>query len=120
MLAGDLKTLTLRIFDEDLLSADDLMGTVEIPLTYSEIPESKWYNVTEGTGKNNCRYAKGEIEVMILFQGKRMNEVMKGQFVSFKQNDVELSVSHVAPEKIQIDTSIVAVDKHGNLLLDES
>jgi len=120
IMGGVVRTLTLRIFDEDLLSADDLMGTVDIPLTYSEIPESKWYNVTEGEGKYKCRAAKGEVEVMILFQGKRMNEVMKGQFVSFTQHDVELSVSHIAPEKLQIDTSIVAVDNYGNLLLDES
>jgi len=67
---AEYKSLTLQIFDEDVVTAADFMGEsiVELPLLQdSEKPQTQtsWYFVGVGSGKLSNKKASGEIQVKV-------------------------------------------------------
>mmetsp|Transcript_8640 Transcript_8640/g.15107 ORF Transcript_8640/g.15107 Transcript_8640/m.15107 type:complete len:268 (-) Transcript_8640:118-921(-) len=60
------KSIECAIFDQDLLSSDDPMGEISIPLLVSQdFSITRWYTVTQGSGENYCKDAMGEVLVKV-------------------------------------------------------
>jgi hypothetical protein len=63
---GVYNSIECRIFDHDILSSDDAMGTVFVPIpTENNSKVRGWYPVENGQGENHCRNASGELLIEI-------------------------------------------------------
>jgi len=117
--------LSLQIFDEDHTSDDDFMGVAMISLPFTE-PWSElrtsWYQVGTGAGKFKCKKAKGEIQVEVTITAKKVANMARGNTYPLNCGLIRVSLQWVIDdgEKIDLDTSCVAIDGHGNILMDET
>jgi hypothetical protein len=92
------KEIEAHVFDHDLLSEDDPMGTVYIPIP--ETHNSKvtgWYQVENGSGPDFCKNASGEIYLSIEVRRSLTRNQLAGSFRSMPN----------APEKEKLDRSSV-------------
>jgi hypothetical protein len=77
------KEIEAHVFDHDLLSEDDPMGTVYIPIP--ETHNSKvtgWYQVENGKGPDFCKNASGELYLSIEVRRSLTRNSMAGSFRS--------------------------------------
>lgn len=114
--------MEFRIFDEDKRSEDDPMGTVLVPLRPLEPPTTEWYPVTKGTGPFYCKNATGQIQIRITITARQMMDVQRGNthHLTFNRVQVGLSWDVENGQNIDLDSSCVAVDRQGNILLHET
>lgn len=60
------KNLSLQIYDKDLLTKDDFMGEVTIPLNLGDyMGRDIWYDVGTGSEPLQCENATGAIQVRL-------------------------------------------------------
>ena len=128
ILKGDPKynTIDFVIFDEDTLGSDDPMGTVSIPLVVRDTPanlSAQWYKVEKGKDKYFCKKASGELSLKISVSVKHMMTMVRGN----SQEIPYSTILHVGlgwdmeyGRNIDMDTSCVAVDANGKILMDET
>lgn len=114
--------MEFRIFDEDKRTEDDPMGTVFVPLRPLEPSTTDWYPVTKGSGPFFCKDATGQIEIRITITARQMMDVQRGNahHLTFNRIQVGLSWDVENGQHIDLDSSCVAVDRQGNILLDET
>jgi stress response protein SCP2 len=119
--------LDLCIFDEDLLSTDDPMGVVQIPISYGSSGTPMWYTVTAGSGPYHCANATGELQVCATLQVHQMLDLHRGNLVKSNQLPygkgkltVGLAWDVEEGRTIDLDSCCVAVDRHGSVLMHET
>lgn len=119
---GSLLTTTLTLWDHDKIGDDDFMGAVVIDLDPLQTETTKWYPVGQKNGLNFCKNAKGEVQVKITFQGNRMMEVTRGQSKTLVYNRIRVGLAWDVErgQNVDLDSSCVAVDKHGQVLMNET
>ena len=118
--------LEFIIFDKDSANNDDPMGTVSFPLTMTDTPPNttpSWYAVEKGDGEYHCKDASGELLLKVTVAVKKMMTMVRG-------NSQELPYStilHVGlgwdlerGRAVDMDTSCVAIDATGNVLINET
>jgi tellurium resistance protein TerZ len=112
----------LTIWDQDSVGEDDIMGTVVIVLDPLENTTTKWYAVGKGSGTTFCHNAKGELQVKISFEGQRMMQVSRGQAHTLLYNRIRIGLAWDVErgQEVDLDSSIVAVDRHGLVLLNDT
>jgi stress response protein SCP2 len=125
-------TFLLKLFDEDVMSESDPMGTVTVavrPLEYldgasSSSSSSKWYPVEKGSGKTFCKNAKGELLVGISIQAQAMRDLTPGQQTPVTNTSHRICVGLAwdieQGRKVDLDCSCVAVGYRGEILMDET
>ena len=121
--------LDLCLFDEDLLSTDDSMGVVQIPITYGDSSSGTptWVPVTIGSGKYHCANATGELQVCATLQVHQMLDLHRGNLVNSNQLPygkgrltIGLAWDVEQGRSIDLDSCCVAVDRFGSILMNES
>lgn len=112
----------LTIWDRDEIGDDDSMGTVSISFNPLQTETTKWYTVGKGSGKNFCRNAKGEVQIKITFEGNRMMQVSRGQEHTLRYNRIRVGLAWDVEkgQHIDLDSTCVAVDRNGQVLMDET
>lgn len=123
---ADFASLSLRIFDEDMIS-HDFMGESIVPLhleTKLAEPQTSWFPVGTGTGtgKLRCEDATGEIQVKLSVSVKKIVNMVRGNTYPLPCRCIRVSLQWLieAGQKTDLDTSCVAIDKYGNILMDET
>lgn len=114
---------TLTIFDHDGIGDDDAMGTVVVPLDpISGSNSAQWYPVGKGSGNDYCKNAKGDIEVKVTFVGQNMRSVERGQVQPLIYNRIRVGLAWDVEkgQHVDLDSSIVAVNRHGRVLMEET
>lgn len=113
---------TLTIWDHDKVGNDDSMGTILITLDPLLGGATQWYAVGKGTGDTHCRNAKGQVQVKITYEGSKMMHVSRGQAhtLIYKRVRVGLAWDVERGQQIDLDSTCVAVDHSGQVLLDET
>jgi stress response protein SCP2 len=98
------------------------MGTVMLSMDPLQSETTKWYAVGKGVGKYFCKNATGEVQIKITYQGTKMVDVSKGQSLTLNYNRIKFGLAWDEEQghHIDLDSSCVAVDKKGNLLIHES
>ena len=112
----------LKIWDHDKLSDDDPMGTVSISLNPLQTQTTKWYAIGKGSGRDFCKNAKGEVQIKITFEGNRMLQISRGQehTLLYKRIRVGLAWDVEKGQHVDLDSSCVAVDRNGQVLMEET
>ena len=123
-LPPDVTTLWCVLFDSDLGTADDPMGAVPVPLTIATSQTLEWYTVQKGPPKFHCHNATGELQVAVELQGHAVRSIARGLQMSLASHasihvglawDIQRGVGAV-----DLDSSVVAVDKYGQVDLRET
>jgi tellurium resistance protein TerZ len=98
------------------------MGTVMVPLKPFEPASAIWYPVTQGAGEFFCKRASGQLQIKMTVTARQMQEVERGNVCHFKYNRIRIGLSWNVDDdqEIDLDSSCVAVDKEGNVSLDET
>ncbi len=98
------------------------MGTVTFDLPIMSLPASTWYKVENGTGDHFCSDASGELQIRTAVSARKMTLMTPGNSVFIRGGCLRVAlgweVSHEA--SVHLDSSCVAIDSAGNVLLDES
>ena len=112
----------LTIWDRDDIGNDDSMGTVSITFNPLQTETTKWYTVGKGSGKNFCSNAKGEVQVKVTFEGSRMIQVSRGQEHTLLYNRIRVGLAWDVEmgQHVDLDSTCVAVDRNGQVLMDET
>jgi len=112
----------LHIFDFDEMSDDDSMGRVVGILPLSDPPSTNWYPVEKNPGKS--KPVSGELEVKISVSIQKMVSAIRGNSMDLGANGSGIQVSLqwqlANGSKTDLDTSCVAVDRFGQVLMDET
>eukprot|EP00545_Synedropsis_sp_CCMP1620_P013583 CAMPEP_0119029458 /NCGR_PEP_ID=MMETSP1176-20130426/40530_1 /TAXON_ID=265551 /ORGANISM="Synedropsis recta cf, Strain CCMP1620" /LENGTH=607 /DNA_ID=CAMNT_0006985803 /DNA_START=24 /DNA_END=1847 /DNA_ORIENTATION=+ len=113
---------TLTIFDHDAIGEDDAMGTVVVPLDPMSSNSNQWYPVGKGSGNCVCKNAKGDIEIKVTFEGHDMRSVARGQTQTLLYNRIRVGLAWDVErgQHVDLDSSIVAVNRHGRVLMEET
>ena len=120
--------ITFRIFDWDLMSDPDNMGIVNIPLpdfttnAVAPPPSTKWYPVEKGEvgSKYYCKRASGEIQISIAISLRKLINIKRGNSKDFF-GTMQLKLNWDMENKVtDLDTSCVAIDDFGRILMDET
>jgi tellurium resistance protein TerZ len=121
------KMLDLCIYDEDLLSFDDSMGLLQIPITYGSVGIPTWFPVTPGAGSYHCANATGELQVCATLQVHQMLDLRRGNTVRSNQLPygngrltIGLSWDIEQGKTVDLDSCCVAMDRSGKVLLNET
>jgi len=122
---ADFANISLQIFDEDDFTDDDYMGESIVTLPFTEnFAESRtlWYPVGTGTGSLKCKKATGEIQVKLSVSVKNVLNMVRGNTYPLPCNRIRVSLQWLieAGQKIDLDTSCVAIDRYGNILMNET
>lgn len=132
MLVASRDDLFIHIFDEDLMSEPDYMGGVAIPilpLISGAPPTTDWYPVQKTITQcrspfyGTCKNATGDIQVKIAVTAKRVLSLVKGNSKVLDPNSmirVGLGWEMENRREIDLDTSCVAIDSSGNVIMDET
>lgn len=130
IMASETSAVWCVIFDSDQMSQDDSMGVVIVPATIVAAAESlsalQWYAVTAGPKNHayHCQNATGELQVAVSWQGKAVRDIAPGQQMPGLGNsplhvglawDIQSGVGAV-----DLDSSVVAVDRAGNVDMQQS
>lgn len=122
------KNIVFRIFDRDILSDSDNMGTVTIPLpdfTTDPTPPPasiEWYPVEKGEEGSEfyCQKAKGEVQMSIVMSARKLLNMKRGNSKTF-YGTIRLKLNwDVEGKKTDLDTSCVAIDGFGKIIMDET
>ena len=113
-------TYTLCIFDKDKLNKDDNMGVVNGIISLTDPPCTKWMPVEKAKGLTKA--VSGDIEVKTTLSIHKLLTVVCGNSLSLDGSllDVKLNWELDGGQQVDLDTSCVAVDKNGNILMDET
>jgi tellurium resistance protein TerZ len=113
---------TLMIWDHDTIGKHSTMGTVMLSLDPLQSETTKWYDVGQGVGKYFCKNATGEVQIKITYQGTKMLDVTKGQSLKLQYHRIKFGLAWDVEEQqhVDLDSSCVAVDKRGQVLIHES
>jgi stress response protein SCP2 len=121
-------SIVFRIFDRDLMSDDDNMGTVTIPLpdftqtSSAPPPSTKWYAVEKGEEGDPyyCKKAKGEVQISLAVSVRKLLSIKRGNSKSFF-GTIQLQLNwDLEAQSTDLDTSCVAIDGYGKILMDET
>ena len=112
----------LTLWDHDNIGADDAMGTVVVPLDPLNGNISQWFPVGTGSGNAFCKNAKGEVEVKITYEGQQMKDVSRGQAHTLLFNRIRVGLAWDVErgQHVDLDSTIVAVNRHGRILMEET
>ena len=104
--------------------ANNLQGSNQIASftePWSEVRES-WRQVGIGTGKLKCKDATSDIQVEVSISGKQVANMVRGNTYPLNCGRIRVSLQWVIEggEKTDLDTSCVAIDGQGNILMDET
>ena len=113
---------TLTLWDHDKIGDDDAMGTVVIPLNPLQKETTKWYTVGKGSGKSFCKNAKGEMQIKITYEGGKMMQVSRGQAYTLLYNRIRVGLAWDVErgQTVDLDSTCVAVDRNGQVLMEET
>jgi tellurium resistance protein TerZ len=126
--------IDLCIMDKDLVSFDDPMGIVRVPIPYGAVSTDDnggggpmWYPVTVGEGKYHCKNATGELQVKVSFEVRQMLQIHRGNLLHSNQLPygqgrltIGLSWDVELGRTIDLDSCCVAIDTYGNVLMNET
>ena len=111
--------LEMNLFDSDVVSDDDDMGTVVIDFDPLRPPEeSQWYAVGKGSGDRYCKNAKGEVELSVSVSVTKALSLVRGNQHSLRHHrNIQLGLSWDMErgQAFDLDASCVAIDKNGSL-----
>ena len=127
------KMIEFCIMDEDLITSSDSMGIVQVavPQLGGVLRTESWYRVTTGIPKTReyCKNATGELQIVVTTIVRQMYKLHRGNVLTinqFPQKECHLTfgLSWDIPKEINIgidlDSCCVAVDRDGNILMDET
>lgn len=110
---------SLCIFDRDEFSDDDDMGIVKGYISLSEPPCTSWMKVEKTTGTSKS--VSGEVEVKTVVSVRKMLKAVRGNSLVIDKGLIGVHLDWKLEDKsIDLDTSCVAVDKYGKILMDET
>ena len=126
--------LEIHLFDYDQLSDDDNLGTVVIPVDPlqrdqqqqpydDEERRARWYPLEKGSGEFHCHNAKGQLMVGVSVSARKVLSLVRGNNHPMRHNRIQVGLSwDVLPNnrEVDLDASCVALDKNGNILLNET
>ena len=114
--------MEFRIFDHDRDKAHDPMGMVLIPINCREPPSTKWYEVVPGKGRFRCPNAKGHVEIFIAVSIRKMLSLERGNNYLLEYNSIKVCSSWDTGngESVDLDTSCVAIDCQGRILMNDT
>ena len=117
--------LEFVIFDKDA-AGDDPMGTVSFPLTMADTPPNmspSWYAVEKGNDEYYCKDASGELLLKVTVIVKKMMTMVRGNSQEIPYSTilhVGLGWDMEMGRAIDMDTSCVAIDANGNVMMNET
>jgi tellurium resistance protein TerZ len=110
----------LKIFDEDLLSAPDAMGTVTIRIPSSNHNEdtTQWYDVPPDSAKN----ASGKIQVRLQTTIVQSRTLVRGNAFELKSHKLQIGLAWdmVQGKAVDLDVSCVAISRTGQFVLQDT
>lgn len=117
--------LTFGIFDHDVVSADDAMGSVDVELNLLEPQTVGWYKVTTGYGKTHCDNATGKIELAMSVSARTVPALVSGNRFGLSDCPFKVAVSWEALNDVTVETTCAAINlecwgKIGLLALDQT
>jgi len=121
----DFENISLCIFDEDKLTSPDSMGEAIVGLPFKELftdSQTSWYPVGTGTGNLKCKKATGEIQVKLSLSVKNILKMVSGNSIPLPCMRLRVSLEWQIEfgQNTDLDTSCVAIDRYGNILMDET
>ena len=115
-------TFELYIYDKDEFSDDDSMGIVRGVLPFDSPPQKQWMEVVTAPG--HTKPVTGEIEISVDMSIRKLLSIEKGNSLPLRyDNTIDVNLDwkfEESTKKIDLDTSCVAVDRFGNILMDET
>ena len=113
--------LRFEIFDQDTLT-DDPMGIVTIPLSLTAEASTKWYKVEKGAGVNYCKKASGDLSIMLATTTRRVLNMVPGNSLPLNTGHIRVGLGWDMEygRNVDLDSSCVAVDFKGNILMNET
>ena len=112
----------LTLWDHDSLGQDDFMGNVVFTLDPLQGNISKWFPVGKGSGDVKCENAQGEVEIKVTYEGHQLKSVVRGEAKTFLYNRVRIGLAWDVErgQKVDLDSSVVAVDHQGNIMKEDT
>ena len=112
----------ITLWDHDDFGEDDAMGTVVVTLDPLRGNVAEWLPVGKGSGTSRCDKAKGEIEIKVSYEGHEMRSVTRGQAQTFLDTRIRLGLSWDIErgQCVDLDSSVIAVDRNGNVMMKET
>mmetsp|Transcript_7062 Transcript_7062/g.8171 ORF Transcript_7062/g.8171 Transcript_7062/m.8171 type:complete len:554 (+) Transcript_7062:47-1708(+) len=120
------KSIVFYLYDRDELTEDDKMGCVVIPVPeYTDKPPcTDWFPVQktwEGNEEYNCPKAKGRVKISLAVNVRKYLNMKRGNSNEVNgKMQVKLNWELEGSHPTDLDTSCVAIDSFGNILMDES
>jgi tellurium resistance protein TerZ len=110
--------VVLKIFDEDLLSKPDLMGTVTVPILHQGADCTKWYEVDPNSAKN----ASGKLQIRLQTTVYQSRSLVRGNAFPLTGNQIYIGLAWdmVQGKNVDLDTSCVAISKSGDVLMSDT
>jgi len=121
----DMSHIRLHIFDKDIMSEDDFMGEVLVPVCGNDPLTEEWYDVLTGNYNMNnnlvCMNASGKIKIRLEMTQKKGITMEPGSIYEIPTKfDLTLRWNIDAGQITNLDNSCVAIDNEGNILMDQS
>lgn len=112
----------LTLWDHDSLGKDDFMGSVVFTLDPLHGNISKWFPVGKESGDHKCENAQGEVEIKVTYEGHQLKNVVRGEAKTFLYNRVRIGLAWDVErgQKVDLDSTVVAVDREGNIIKEET
>jgi stress response protein SCP2 len=109
----------IRLFDKDEYSNDDSMGMVKGSISLAKPPTRKWMEVVTAPGHSKA--VSGEIEVDISVSVRKMITAIRGNSLDLNGGLIDVMLDwKLESGSVDLDTSCVAVDPNGKILMDET
>jgi tellurium resistance protein TerZ len=98
--------LTLKIFDQDKLSAPDSMGTITIPITKNG-DTTEWYEIPPDSAKN----AKGKLQVRLQTNIIKSRALVRGNEFELTSNQIQVGLAWdmLRGKDVDLDVSCVSI-----------
>jgi tellurium resistance protein TerZ len=116
--------LVFEIFDYDLLSSPDFMGSVNVHLDLLQSVTEEWYTVEKGSkdDKYYCGNATGTIHLAMSVTGRCVPALVTGNAFTLPndRSNLKIAVAWDSDSKVQAEMSCVAVDRNGKPVAKES
>ena len=112
--------VALKIFDEDLLSAPDAMGTVTVPIPTQNGDTTQWYNVAPGSAKN----ATGRLQVRLEVTVEVARTLVRGNALTLtpQQHSIKVGLAWDVTNgrNVDLDVSCVAMSSQGQVSMPDT
>lgn len=116
---GEGPLFELFLFDKDEFSDDDVMGVVRSKLSLTDPPCTKWMKV-EKTAPSS-KPVSGEVEIKTAVSVRKLLTAVRGNSISVKGIiNVHLTWKIENGSNTDLDTSCVALNENGRILMDET